>query len=163
MSISRRKTSFGLPLIVVILLSIALLPGCETDTDEDKVRDTLAVVEKSVEEKDIRTALSRISKTYRDGQGNDFEGIKGLILFYFFRHAAISVLLHEVEIQVQGAAATADFQALLSSRAGESVNLLPEAVGSYRFHVVLTRESDEWKVQAATWEKSGGSRGETAE
>lgn len=134
-----------------------LFAGCHMPTDEARVRKVVSDIRKAVEEKDIGTVLGYLSKTYRDPRGNDREGIKGLLAFYFFRPQAVSVYIANHDVTVQGAAARSTFQAVLSGRGADaaSVGVLPEAMGAYDFDVSFAKEDGEWKAVSAAWKRSG--------
>jgi len=143
--------------ILFVLLPALLLNACHKPTEEDKVRKVVADIQKATEEKSIRTVLDRISKTYRDPQGYDYEGVKGLLAFYFFRHQRVSVYLPSLDVTVTGNRARAVFQAVLTGRGGgeSAVPVLPEALGVYDFEVVFVKEEGEWKVVSAAWKRVG--------
>ena len=72
--------------VMVIVLLLALAPACSKETEEDKVKKVITSVQQAAEEKRIKTVLDHIAKSYQDPQGNDYNGVKGLLAFYFFRH-----------------------------------------------------------------------------
>ncbi len=149
-------TAFGRRILIVIpLLLGSALASCHTDTENERITKVITSTQKAAENKEIKKVLSSLSKTYRDPQGNDYQGIKDLLLFYFFRHQKISVLLSDLDINIQTARATAGFQAVLSGRNASSGGILPEALGAYRFEVTLTKEAGEWKITSAKWERFG--------
>jgi hypothetical protein len=142
-----------LPVVCLLLLS----PGCQRDTEQTKVKKIITDVQRAVEEKDIRTILGHLSRTYRDPQGYDYNGIKGLLLSYFFRHQKISVYLTNLDVTADAISARATFQAVLSAsdKTGSAADILPEALGIYAFNVVFSKESKEWKVVSSAWERLG--------
>ena len=121
------------------MIPVLLLSACSKDTEEDKIKKVLTSVQQAAEEKKIGAVLEHISKTYRDPQGNDYNGIKGLLAFYFFRHQKVSVYMPNIDIVVTGQTAKAIFQAILTGRGtGEAAGgILPEALGAYNFEVLL--------------------------
>lgn len=147
-------------LLYIIPAALLLFPACHKDTEEDKVRKVITDVQRSAEEKKVLAVLDHISRSYRDPQGYDRDGIKGLLAFYFFRHQKVSVYLPDIEIIVTGGTATAVFQAILTGRGtGESAGaVLPEALGAYHFEVLLRKEDGAWKVTSAKWERAGEGR-----
>jgi hypothetical protein len=152
-----------LPHVLYILPAVLLLlPACHKDTEEDKVKKVVTSVQQAAEEKKIKSVLDHISKSYHDPQGNDYNGIKGLLAFYFFRHQKVSVYMPNVDIVVKGEKAMAVFQAILTGRgAGESAgSILPEALGAYNFEVLLAKEDGSWKITSATWERAGEGAGQ---
>ena len=145
-----------LSILAMALIAAAFLSGCAKDTPQDRVRNVVQAVQKSVENKDLKTVLSHLSEQYRDQQGNDRESVKGLLLYYFLQHQNISVVLTNLDISIYGSSAAARFQAILSGRTGTGAGtVLPEAVNAFRFEVGFTRESDAWKVTNAKWERFG--------
>jgi len=139
------------------MILLVLIGACSKETEEDKVKKVVTTVQQAAEEKKISAVLEHISKTYRDPQGNDYNAIKGLLAFYFFRHQKVSVYMPNIDIVVTGSTAKAVFQAILTGRgAGEaSGGILPEALGAYDFEVLLSKEDGKWKVTSAKWERAG--------
>ena len=148
------KRSF---IISLILLLGSTAPACHQETEQDRIKKIITSVRNAVEEKDIRTILGHLSKTYRDPQGHDYDGIKGLLLFYFYRHQKISVYIPALDVSITGPTARAVFQPVLTggNKTGSAGDLLPEALGLYDFDVSLIKESDGWKVASAKWERAG--------
>ena len=144
-------------LLLVLLLLLPLISACTKETDEDKVKKVLTGVQQAAEEKKIAAVLDHLSKTYRDPQGNDYNAIKGLLAFYFFRHQKVSVYMPNIDIVVEGASAKALFQAILTGRGAEGGggSILPEALGAYNFEVLLKKEDGDWKVTSAKWDRVG--------
>ena len=134
-----------------------LLPACHRETEEDRVHKVIGTVQTAAEEKKIMTILDQLSRTYRDPQGYDYEGIKGLLAFYFYRHQKIHVYVPSQDVTVTGDGATASFEAVLTGAApGESAGtVLPGAFGVYRFNVDLRKAEGRWKVTSAKWERIG--------
>jgi hypothetical protein len=140
------------------MLILALLPACHRETDEDGVKKVITKVRRSAEEKKIASVLENISKTYQDPQGNDYDGIKGLLAYYFFRHQKVGVFIPDIGIVVTGPTAKATFQAILTGKGtGEATTsaVLPEALGAYDFEVLFRKEEGQWKVTSAKWERAG--------
>jgi len=151
------------PCLLYILLAVLLLfPACHKETEEDKVKKVVTSVQQAAEEKKIRSVLDHISMSYQDPQGNDYNGIKGLLAFYFFRHQKVSVYMPNIDIVVTGPTAKALFQAILTGRGtGEAAGgILPEALGAYNFEVLLAKEDGSWKVTSAMWERAGEGAGQ---
>jgi len=143
--------------VMIILFLMPLMGGCSKETEEDKVKKVVTSVQQAAEEKKIGAVLDHISKTYRDPQGNDYNGIKGLLAFYFFRHQKVTVYMPNIEIVVTGSTAKAAFQAILTGRGtGEAAGgILPESLGAYNFEVLLNKDDGKWKVTSAKWERAG--------
>lgn len=147
---SRSAFILIVPLFAVIF-TVLFTQGCRKETEEDK--KVIISVQKAAGEKDIKEILSHLSRTYRDPQGNDYEGVKGLLLFYFFRHQKVSIFIPDIEITVSESAAAARFQAVLTGRNKGVGNILPESMGVYVFDVSFMKESGDWKITSSKWER----------
>lgn len=145
------------PMLMMILMLMPLIGACAKETEEDRVKKVITSVQQAAEEKKISSVLEHISKSYLDPQGNDYNGIKGLLAFYFFRHQKVAVYMPNIDIVVTGPTAKALFQAILTGRGtGESAGtILPEALGAYDFEVLLKKEEGTWKVTSAQWQRAG--------
>lgn len=143
--------------VLVLLLTLTAFVSCRKDTEDDKVRKVVAAVAEAAGEKEIKSMLGHLSRTYRDPKGNDYDGIRNLLLFYFYRHQRVSVFIAQLDVTVADNSARALFQAVLSgARTVESAkDLLPEALGIYDFDVSFVKEGDDWKITSADWKRSG--------
>jgi hypothetical protein len=130
--------------------------GCHKETDQDKVKKVVADIQTAGDEKDIRKIMNNLSKTYSDPQGFNYEGIKGLLLGYFFRYPKISVYINSLTISVEDTSARAVFQTILTSgeKTGSVTDVIPQSLGIWDFDVSLKKESSDWKVTSAKWEEA---------
>jgi len=145
-------------LLFLITMLLFIPPACQKKTEADKIRAVISDVQKSAEQKKIMTILGQVSKVYQDPQGNDYDAIKGILGFYFFRHQKVSVFIPDVDVLVTGPTATATFQALFAGRGSEedtAKTFLPDAMSSYNFEVSFRQEDSAWKVVSARWEQAG--------
>jgi hypothetical protein len=158
-----RRTPYLLLSVFVTVVVLLLVAACHRETEEDKVRKVISAVQQSAEDKKVLPVLEHVSKTYQDPQGNDYDGIKGLVAFYFFRHRKVGVLIPNIDVTVKGDEALAVFQAILSGKGtGEEApgGLLPEALGAYDFEVICKKEQGQWKVTSAKWRRAGEALGQ---
>jgi hypothetical protein len=143
--------------ILVCLNLIILATGCRTETEEDRVKTVITKIRKAAEEKDTGDVLQHLSRTYRDPQDHDYNGIKGLLLMYFYRHQRVAVYIPGIEVTVTDASARAGFEAVLTGAGTpeSQPGILPETLGVYSFDVALRKEGKDWKVVSAAWQRSG--------
>ena len=143
--------------LVALCIVVVCTPACRKETEQDKVKKVITNVQKAAEEKNVKKIINSLSITYNDPQGNTYDTIKGLLLGYFFRHGNISVYITNLDVSVEDASAKAVFQAVLTGRdKNESTpELLPASLGIYAFEVSLKKESGDWKVFSAKWERVG--------
>jgi hypothetical protein len=144
-------------LICLIFFMTIIALGCNKETEEDKVRKVIADIQAAAEEKDVKTIINNLDKTYNDFQGFNRETIKRLLLGYFLQHPKISVYTSNLQISIEKASAKALFQAVLTSgnKTGSATDMIPRSLGVYRFDVSLNKGSDGWKVASARWERVG--------
>ncbi len=136
--------------LVVVLSALALI-ACTTKTDDDRVRAVINDVQKAAEDRDVKEALSHVDTNYRDPAGNDYQAVKGMMLYYFFRHQKLSIIVSNLEIVVDGTSASARFEAILSGRTGSAGDILPDALSAYRFDVSFRNDRGDWKIISARW------------
>jgi hypothetical protein len=143
--------------VFLAVLTPILMSSCHTATEQDKVKKVVHEVQQAAENKDIKQVLSHLSKTYKDPQGNNYDDIKNLLLYTFFRHAKVSIFITGLEVRVDDPAAAAIFQAVLSGRnkTESAGDILPEALGVYNFEVAFSKDSGEWRIVSAKWDRSG--------
>jgi len=151
----RVVTIFLIFVIAMTVLSFAH-NGCHKETDQDKVKKVVADIQTAGDEKDIRKIMNNLSKTYSDPQGFNYEGIKGLLLGYFFRYPKISVYINSLTISIEDTSAKAMFQSVLTSgeKTGSVTDVIPQSLGVWDFDVSLKKESNDWKVTSAKWEQA---------
>jgi len=141
--------------LFVLSCLFALNPGCHKATEEDKVKKIITDVQTYAEEKDVKKIIGSLSKSYRDPQDFTYDSLKGMLLGYFFGHQKIHVYITNLDVAVNDSSATSSFQALLSGndQTGSPADLVPEALGLYAFEVSFKKESGEWKVVSAKWDR----------
>jgi hypothetical protein len=142
-------------IFLIFIIAIAVL-GCHKETDEVKIKKIIADIQAAGEEKNVRKIMSNLSKTYSDPQGFNYEGIKGLLVGYFFRYPKISVYINNLTISVENTSAGAVFQTVLTSgeKTGSVTDIIPQSLGIWDFDVTLKKESNDWKVTSAKWEQA---------
>jgi hypothetical protein len=154
----RNRTHLSAAMVIVLTILVLLfLTNCHRETEEEKIRNVITSIQKAVREKDRGAVLGHLSKTYRDQQGNTYDGVKGLLLFFFMKHQRVNAYVPNLDISVVDRSAQVSFQAVLTGAGGDNAatgsGLLPDALGVYTFAVVMQKESGTWKVASAKWER----------
>jgi len=142
--------------IFLILLVFLAVPGCQKETDLDKVKKVVTEIQSAGEVKDVSKIMKHLSKNYSDPQGFNYEGIKGLLIGYFLRYPKISAYISNLMISVESESARAEFQTVLTSgeKTGSIKDMIPTSLGVWDFSITLKKESNAWKVTSAKWEES---------
>ena len=142
---------------IILVFAIAMTVfGCHKETDQDKVKKVIIDIQAAGEAKDVKKIMKNLSETYSDPQGFNYEGIKGLLIGYFFRYPKISVYINNLTISVENTSARAVFQTVLTSgeKTGSVTDVIPQSLGIWDFDVTLEKESNNWKVTSAQWEQA---------
>ena len=128
-------------------------------SEEERVKAVVEDFAASAQEKDIKRFLSHVSKSYRDDNGVDYNGVKGIVLAQFLRVEKVSILVRAVKVEVKGETALADVKAvLISGREAKTIGgALPDDAAGYRFSIVFKKEDNEWKAITAKWDNVGAS------
>lgn len=139
-------------ILLIFFIAITAL-GCQRESEEGKVKNVITDIQTAGEEKDAGKIMNHLSKAYRDPQGLNYEGIKRLLLGYFFRYPKISAYINNLDISVQNTSARAVFQTILTSgdKTGSVTDIIPHSLGIWDFDVSLKKESNRWKVTSAEW------------
>ena len=147
------KRALASLLICVLVFSLI---SCHAENDQDKIKKIITEIQEAGETKEIKKIMEHISETYIDARGFDYDGIKGLLLGYFFRYPKISVYITGLTISVKSDSAAALFQAVLTSgpKTGSIKDIIPDSLGVWDFDVTLEKESGDWKVTSAKWEEA---------
>jgi hypothetical protein len=148
--------------LLVLCLIFSSLSGCHKETEQEKVKKVITTIQKAAEEKEIKAIRNSISESYTDPQGNNYASVNRLVIAYFYQHPKITIYITSLKVSSKDDTARAEFQAVLtSSGQGKSTSsILPEALGRYVFDVTFRKESGEWKVVSAVWERVGDSAGQ---
>jgi len=143
-------------ILAFCFLLFSALSGCNKETEQEKVKKVIETVQKAAEEKEIKKITGSISKTYSDSQGNNHAALHRMLIGYFYQFPKIAVYISNLTITVQNETATARFEAVLTSKGADpSPAILPESLGVYSFDVQFRKESGEWAVVSAQWERIG--------
>ena len=130
--------------------------GCSRETEEDKVKNVVTVIQKAAEEKNLKKIVEVLAKTYRDPQEYDYSTIRTMLAGYFLKYPRISVYMMNIEVHVENKSAKALFQVILRGRNVQELDppLGSGELGVYDFEVKFEKMEDEWKVVSAQWVRS---------
>ncbi|PKN10788.1 MAG: hypothetical protein CVU70_02210 [Deltaproteobacteria bacterium HGW-Deltaproteobacteria-5] len=87
--------------IILVFVVVLTVIGCHRETEQDKVKKVITEIQAAGEVKDVSKIMKNLSKNYSDPQGFNYEGIKGLLLGYFFRYPKISAYINNLTISVE--------------------------------------------------------------
>jgi hypothetical protein len=122
------------------LTLVAMLAACSApSSDEERVRDTFATVERAAEARDASDVLEHVALSYADSQGNDKAALQAFLRGYFLANPRVEVLfdVESLELPVAGLA-----------RGRVDLTVLP-AGDRATLDVELREQDGEWRVTRA--------------
>lgn len=139
------------PLLVVSLGISA--SGCTPDDPEASVRAFIAAAEGAAEARETGFFRAAISPSYADRRGQRRDDVINVIRGVFVTNATVEVVSRIETIELAGAdAAMVKLQAAFVGK-GEGASLLDVDGDLYRIELELVRESGDWRVIGADWER----------
>ena len=135
-----------------------LVSGCGKDkTDADRIKAAVAEMAEGAQSKDFAMVKKHIAKEYRDPSGNDYDALKGLMLFYFMQQPDINIFLRRQQVEVNGDRAKMSMNAVISRGAKVSdIKDIGQAEASgFNFDLTFERRGGDWLLVSAVWRQVG--------
>ena len=160
-----KLTSISPPLLkgdlggfVFMLLFFLTLSSCSKGvSEENRLKAIVNEVAEAAQNKDIDEIRKHISKSYRDQEGNDYDGVRRILLYHFIRAETVSVFVRSTDVEIKGDTALVKANAILAR--GKEVksikDIIPESAAGYRFEVIFKKENKDWKVVSGSWQDVG--------
>ena len=135
----------------LIIAALLLAAACSRSAPEEELRALIADMESAVEARDTAFFRGVIGASYRDGRGNDREGLINAIRGFFLTNPKIEAIVRVVRVRIDSLdSADVVLQvALLRGVGGPS--LLGFEADFRTIELELVRD-DEWSVIGASWE-----------
>ncbi len=135
-----------------------LLPGCgKGETDTDKIKAVVKDMAEGAQAKDIARVKQHIAKEYKDPTGNDYDALKGIMLYYFMQQGDINIFLRRQEVEVNGNRAKMSMNAVISRGAKVSdIKDIGQAEASgFIFGLTFEKRGGDWLLVSAVWRQVG--------
>jgi len=143
--------------VVILLFFLALSACAKPISEEVQLKAIVNEVAEAAQKKDIDRIRKHISKSYRDQEGNDYDGVRRVLLYHFIRAETVSVFVRSTDVEIKGDTALVKANVILV-RGKEIKNIsdiIPESAAGYRFEVVFKKEKEDWKIISAQWQDVG--------
>src|SRR3990172_5509446 len=144
--------------ICVVILLCLFISGCTKQiAEEAQLKTIVNEVAEAAQKKDIDRIRKHISKSYRDQEGNDYDGVRRVLLYHFIRAETVSVFVRSVDAEIKENTALVRANVILV-RGKEIKNIsdiIPESAAGYRFEMVFKKEGRDWKVVSGAWQDVG--------
>lgn len=137
--------------IVTICTILALLVACHRTPDEQRIRESIAVMQRSVEAGQPHDFMSYVTKDFTGNAGAlDRDGLMNILRVEVLRNEKAGVALGPIDVDLQGDRATVHVTATLTGGAG---GLLPDRASVYAITSGWRREGSDWRCYNAAWEQ----------
>ena len=145
------RSVFNCVLCAAIML---LLVACGREPPEQRLRDSFAAMQKSVEAGKPGKFMDAVAEDFVGNEGLDRAGMERLLRGQLLLNAKVGVQTGPLRVEMgEGGTATVRFTVLLT---GGNQGLLPER-GQMQEVVTGWREQDvQWQVYSADWGPVGG-------
>lgn len=135
--------------IWVTILVFAGLAACsQPPSDETRLRQAVADMEKAAEAKQLSPILAYLGEDFRGNHIYRKANIAGMLLYQFRWNQHVHVFLHVTEIRVKTDRARLLCEVLL---AGRDQKVVPERARVLVIDSIWQKRDDRWRVIRASW------------
>jgi hypothetical protein len=131
------------------MAGIVLLSACSRPSPEQELRQAVAMLQASIEERDSGDLRQVLAEDFVGEDGLDREGAVRLAQLTFVRNREIGVHPGPLDIRISGDHATVRFDAALTGGSGSP---LPETAQLYVVETGWRLEDGDWRLTSATWQ-----------
>lgn len=143
----RRTTQF-VYWITVFMLSGLLFACSEPASDESRLRQAVADMEKAAEAKQLRPILAYLGDDFLGNRMYRKANIGAMLLLQFRQNQHVHVLLHVTRINIKANRAQLRCEVLL---AGRDKQIVPERARALVIESDWQKRDGEWRVVRAGW------------
>ncbi len=135
-----------------LVLEMTLLVACSRTPDEQRIRETIAQMQKAVEQGAPRDFMAYVSTDFIGNEGTvDRAGLANVLRAEVLRNEKQTVLLGPIDIVLQGDRATARMTATLTGRGSNAV--MPARASIFFIASSWRKEGSTWRCYNAKWEQ----------
>jgi hypothetical protein len=152
----RTRTVVLAALAIVLLGGLTLYVVWPDPSDEDQVRQAIRDVAEGARNADLVATMKPVSRAYVGDDGVTRDEVKGFLFREYRRRGAITVLLGDIGVHLDGDTAAVEFSAVMADGIDvASFDLLPADADAFQFVVQLEREDGGWKITGSSYQRTG--------
>lgn len=136
--------------VTAALVLLLALCGCSRPPPEERLRSTLAQMQKALESREPARFMEHVAEDFVGNAGLDRDALQQMVRAQVLLNRDIGLTLGPVEVEMGEGLATASFPALV---AGGSGRLLPERGGAWQVTTGWRDEDGHWRLQYARWQR----------
>jgi hypothetical protein len=145
----RQRQGLGYVYWFTLLLVLGFIAACsEPASEETRLRQVIADMEKAAEAKQVRPILAYLADDFLGNKVYRKANIGGMLLLHFRQNQHIHVYLHIVEMKIKDAQAQIQCQVIL---AGRDEKVVPERARILVIDSDWQKRDGEWSVVKAHW------------
>lgn len=137
----------GRTCVAVLMLVLGLLSGCSRTAPEQALRNTIATLQSSIEQRDGSALQKLLADDFIGPDGLDRDGARRTAQLMFLRYPDVGVSLGPLEVDLKEEYATVRFSAVLTGGAG----VLPASGQLYDVETGWRLVDGEWRLVNANW------------
>lgn len=137
--------------LFILLLSVIVLPGCDRASDEARIEQTLGAMAAAVESGAGGDFIEHVHSGYQDRDGRDRQQLRRWLAAQRLRRESVVVGLTGIRVTVKNKSARSECAVNVLGLKG----LIPDGHGRYRLWLDWRKESGDWQVYRAEWERAG--------
>jgi hypothetical protein len=141
----------------ILILSVIFLSCSRQISEQDRLKAIVNEVAEASQKKEIDGIRKHISKSYRDREGNDYDGVRRVLLYHFIRAETVSVFVRSTDVEITGDTALVKANVILvRGKEVKSIkDIIPESAAGYRFEMIFKKENNDWKAINGSWQDVG--------
>src|SRR5690554_3069244 len=134
--------------LVVAGIALALAAGCARPAPEEALRNAVAGVQESIEERDAGALRRYLAEDFIGPGGMDRDQARRTATLYMMQHQSVGLTMGPLDLELQEPHATVRFRAALT---GGSGRLPPDRANFYQVETGWRMEGGEWRITSASW------------
>jgi len=134
------------------------LPGCgRGGTDAERIKAAVKEMAEGAEAKDFGRVKKHIAKDYHDPSGNDYDALKGIMLYYFMQQGDIGVFLRRHQVDVNGGRARMSLNAVITrgAKVSDIKDIGKAEAAGFIFDLTFEKRGGDWLLVSAVWRQVG--------
>jgi hypothetical protein len=153
------RVAIGIAVLLVVGAVLWTVFRPPEQSEEDRVRAVIERIVQGARDRNLDDTFAPISQRYTHDELTRPQ-VKAYVFSQFQRRNALSIALGPIDVRFPSEGrASADFEAAIAEGIDlTTLDLLPEQVDAYDFHVDLEREDGEWMVVGHEQRSRTGSR-----
>ncbi|MFT3806467.1 hypothetical protein [Arenimonas sp.] len=129
-------------------LFFPLLSGCSKPEPEQRLRATIAEMQKAAEDRDSGALFDHIADDFAASEGMDRDRFRGYVTVIMLRNQSIGLQMGPLDVKMIGDRARVSFTLAATGGSGRFV---PDRAQVYEVETAWRQDGDDWELISASW------------